>query len=119
MNDPTPVPTLSLRQIAAWQIPELLNSDASKLPFVAKIPSLQRGAIWKAGQIELLWDSIFRGFPVGALVVSEYLMGQKSRRGAYADPQESDWHSKVRERHLIDGQQRCNAIALGYVDPFA
>ena len=61
---------LSLRDIAAWQFPQLAQNMANQRPpIVAAIPSLQRGAVWKPQQVELLWDSILRGFPIGALVV--------------------------------------------------
>jgi hypothetical protein len=71
--------------------------------------------VWKPAQIELIWDSIFRGFPVGALVVCDVLEEQKSRPGKYG----KGWDQKYLNRHLLDGQQRCNAIALGFSDPFA
>ncbi len=59
------------------------------------IPSVQRGKVWNAARIETLWDSIFRGFPIGALSV---------------------WHNKEKPHayELLDGQQRATAIALGF-----
>ena len=59
------------------------------------IPPVQRGKVWNAARIETLWDSIFRGFPIGALSV---------------------WHCKDRPHtyELLDGQQRTTAIALGF-----
>ena len=57
-----------------------------------RIPAFQRGLVWKPRQVELLWDSILRGFPIGSFVLSE----------------EADGY------YLMDGQQRFNAIALGY-----
>lgn len=58
-----------------------------------RIPAFQRGLVWKPRQVELLWDSILRGFPIGSFVLSE------EADGCY---------------YLMDGQQRFNAIALGY-----
>lgn len=110
---PKNVHVLALKQIAAWQFPNLVNGERDKLPIIVGIPSLQRGAVWKPAQIELLWDSILRGFPVGALVVCDVLEEQKSRPGKYG----KGWDEV--DRHLLDGQQRCNAIALGFSDPFA
>ena len=101
---------LSLRDIAAWQLPQLAAGQPS---IIAAIPSLQRNAVWKPQQVELLWDSILRGFPVGALTVSEVLQGQQSRAGKHG----SGWDAPAITHHLLDGQQRCNAIALGWVDP--
>lgn len=59
------------------------------------IPAIQRGLVWNAKQVEYLWDSILRGFPVGGFVVLE-------------DEKTLD---------LLDGQQRCNAIKLAFVEP--
>ena len=60
-----------------------------------EIPSLQRGLVWKPRQIEFLWDSILRFFPIGGFVVA-------NNDGKY---------------DLMDGQQRFNAIHLGFEGP--
>ena len=115
MTDTETTHVLSLRGIAAWQFPQLAQGMANnRPPIVAAIPSLQRGAVWKPQQVELLWDSILRGFPIGALVVSKLLAQQQSRAGKHG----SGWSMDAINHHLLDGQQRCNAIALGFQDPF-
>ena len=43
----------TLVEISNWQI----KSNESKV----KLPTLQRGFVWKAKQIEDLWDSLLRG----------------------------------------------------------
>lgn len=58
-----------------------------------ELPQVQRGLVWNPIQIEYLWDSILRGFPIGALIL-------------YQKP-----NSKF---DLLDGQQRRNAISLGF-----
>ena len=30
-----------------------------------ELPALERGAVWPAYQVERLWDSLVRGFPIG------------------------------------------------------
>ena len=109
---PKTVHNLTLKQIAAWQFPKLVDSKPDKLPIIVGIPSLQRGAVWDAGQVELLWDSILRGFPIGALVVCEKLPKQETRSGIHG----SGWQEEDIKYHLLDGQQRCNGIALGFVN---
>ncbi len=99
---PQPV-TLLLREVAAWDI-ERLNAPSC---IKASVPALQRGLVWNPQQVELLWDSILRGFPIGSLVVSEKV-----------DRQERSSKEGI-THHLLDGQQRCNAITLGFHDPFA
>lgn len=60
-----------------------------------EIPAIQRGLVWSAKQIEFLWDSIFRGFPVGGFVVAE--------------------HDNTYD--LLDGQQRFRAISMAFEEP--
>lgn len=55
---------------------------------------IQRGLVWSPRQIGLLWDSIFKGIPIGTIML---LM-------------------KDNEKQILDGQQRLNAISLGFSD---
>lgn len=77
----------TLWQIASW------TSDESEV----LIPALQRGLVWKPRQVELLWDSILRGFPIGSFMLSDIV--NKDGFGKY---------------YLMDGQQRYNAISIGF-----
>ena len=102
---------LSLKQIAAWQ--DVVDCDSN---IVARIPSLQRGAVWEPQQIEMLWDSIMRGFPIGSIVISKKIETQNDKKqitllGNLAPHKETS-------HHILDGQQRCNAIAWGFADPW-
>ena len=54
------------------------------------IPDIQRDLLWTPKQIALLWDSIFKGMPIGTFM----------KQGC--------------DKALIDGQQRLNAIATGF-----
>ena len=75
--------TFSLKDIANW------TDKCSNI----KIPALQRGLVWKPRQVELLWDSLLRGFPIGSFLLSE---------------------ADNNHYYLLDGQQRYNAISLGF-----
>ncbi len=77
----------SLREIASW------TEDNSEVT----IPALQRGLVWKPSQVELLWDSILRGFPIGSFMLSDIV--EQGQKGKY---------------YLMDGQQRYNAISIGF-----
>ncbi|MHC5354711.1 GmrSD restriction endonuclease domain-containing protein [Myroides sp. LJL115] len=79
----------SLQEIANWQ----LDQDNSKVT----LPSIQRGFVWKPKQVEDLWDSIMRGYPIGSFLLSQN--GQKY--------------------DLMDGQQRSTSIFIGYHNPYA
>jgi len=78
----------TLKEIAAWQF-----AGNTKVT----LPTIQRGFVWKPHQIENLWDSILRGYPIGSFLFSE------QENGLY---------------DLMDGQQRATAIFLGCFNPF-
>jgi hypothetical protein len=58
-----------------------------------ELPKVQRGFVWKPNQIEDLWDSLLRKYPVGAFVFNIATDGNLQ---------------------LLDGQQRATAITLGF-----
>ena len=102
---------MSLREIASW--PPFSGAPGELPSIVAGVPSLQRGLVWRAGQVELMWDSLARGFPIGSLVVCPKLSGaQRTRNAAGTD-------GNLVTHHLLDGQQRAQAMHLGFVDPIA
>lgn len=56
------------------------------------LPTIQRGFVWKPYQIEDLWDSLARNFPIGTFTVDD----------------------SSNDIQILDGQQRASAIAIGY-----
>jgi len=101
LEDTTPL----LLEVAAWENAELREESRNNI--IVGVPALQRGLVWKPQQVELLWDSILRGFPIGSLVICKIIEVQNRKQ------------SKDITHHLLDGQQRCNAITLGFSNPFA
>jgi len=63
-----------------------------------KLPTVQRGSVWKPNQIENLWDSLLRGYPAGSFVLS--YSNKSNDSGKPLD--------------ILDGQQRVNAICIGF-----
>lgn len=59
------------------------------------MPAVQRGKVWNAVRCEVLWDSLLRGIPIGAISLRQSIDGKKA------------WE-------LFDGQQRVNAINMGF-----
>ena len=57
------------------------------------IPAVQRGLVWEPSKIVNLWDSLVKGYPIGIFQCYNDSNGAKA---------------------LIDGQQRLNAICLGF-----
>ncbi len=99
---------LTLTEIAAWQI-----AQERPGPIIAALPALQRSAVWKVKQIEELWDSILRRFPIGAFIIAppNGVLNQQSFK------LQSDQDDLPEPTHLLlDGQQRATGIALGFYD---
>lgn len=72
---------------------EIVNKQKAQSESKIEIPSVQRGLVWEPKQVEFLWDSILRGFPIGGFVLSK----------------------KGNDKYdLMDGQQRLNTIMLGF-----
>lgn len=57
-----------------------------------ELPTVQRGFVWRPYQIENFWDSLLRGYPVGAFVFAK----------------------KESKLNLLDGQQRATSIYLAF-----
>lgn len=60
-----------------------------------RIPEIQRGLVWNATRCEVLWDSILRGIPIGAMSL------RPTKDGCW---------------EIFDGQQRANTISMGYAN---
>ena len=56
------------------------------------IPDIQRGLVWNAAQMEVFWDSLLRGIPIGIFTSAEL----------------------NNEAILLDGQQRYNAVKSAF-----
>ena len=111
---------LTLRKIASWQVDGVATDTEKCSGIVAGLPSLQRGAAWDAQQIEIFWDSISRGFPVGSIILAHKIENQSTKTDQLRAPMTDDGSSeklKYLTHHILDGQQRCNAIAWGFADP--
>lgn len=103
---------LKLPEIAAWQI----EHPSLKPTCMVDLPALQRGAVWKVGQIEALWDSILQGFPLGAFLLSPFdaSLGHQNlplKKNASVPALQPAYM-------LLDGQQRATGIALGFLNPW-
>ena len=113
MNSNESIYTLPLREIAAWQIEGISKGEGTTI--VADLPALQRGAVWKVQQIEELWDSVLRGFPIGSFILSP--PNDDLLRQDFKLQQRRPLSSSRTYTHLLlDGQQRATAIALAFYD---
>ena len=73
------------------------------------LPAIQRKFVWKNPQIESLFDSIMRGYPIGTLIFWKTKDRLRSVRNIgecpLPEPQEGDFVEFV-----LDGQQRLTAL---------
>lgn len=108
--------SLNLVEIASWQLPNLNPSVIDSENIIrAALPALQRGSVWKPQQTEKLWDSLLRGFPVGAFLLSRYNDDRYGKQEFKLD--KSHLQDSIQAtHHLLDGQQRATSIALGFFD---
>lgn len=85
--------------VRIFKIREIAERKTAKRK--VEIPVFQRSLVWKPKQMELLWDSILRGFPIGSFTLSE-----------------SDTSNNLdgKNLYLVDGQQRFNSIGIGFDD---
>jgi hypothetical protein len=75
-----------------------------------QLPPIQRNSVWNVAQIERLWDSIMRGYPIGSFLVAPRKKGDKARdlfNGRQVSTDDEGYY-------LLDGQQRTRAILLGF-----
>jgi hypothetical protein len=83
--------------IAFYGVTDIANWQLAPNDSGIDLPELQRGFVWKTNQIEGLWDSLLRGFPIGSFLLSK------------------DGNGKL---FILDGQQRATSIALGAYNPW-
>lgn len=75
-----------------------------------QLPPIQRNAVWNVAQIERLWDSILRGFPICSFLVSPRETNEIAR-----DLNSGEQHKSAKNGYfLLDGQQRTRSLLLGF-----
>lgn len=80
------------------------------------LPAIQRDFVWDTDRIELLFDSLFRGYPVGIVLLWETYQPVQIRRFAKDYRKDAlhnfDDNAKARRRIklVLDGQQRLSSL---------
>lgn len=87
-----------------WDIPKIVSQAMSgKL----RVPTFQRSFVWDPKDVLSLFDSLYRGFPVGTLLVwQQPLSSGVSRFG----PVELDVSDDPDGLWIVDGQQRVTSL---------
>lgn len=82
-----------------------------------RIPAFQRGFVWTAEKAAVLMDSIYRGYPVGSVLVWETKETLESERdlGGITLP---DPEQNYPLFYILDGQQRVTSLFATFQDEF-
>lgn len=81
---------------------------------VVRIPRFQRGLRWNAEDVVALFDSIYRGYPVGSMLLRKgKAPGDKIKIG----PLTVDGPETNEALWVVDGQQRLTALTVGLSRP--
>ena len=94
------------------------------------LPAIQREFVWKPNQIELLFDSLMRNYPIGSLLMWKvqgenktelrYYSVLKNYREKYNTHCEEINTSSISDfEAVLDGQQRLTAIYIGLKGSYA
>lgn len=100
------------------------------------LPSLQREFVWSREQIERLFDSLMRKFPIGSLLFWQLKRDELKdftfykflhdcsdfeggRNNAKLESQEIETLKDLPVRAVLDGQQRMNALYIGLMGSYS
>lgn len=74
------------------------------------LPEIQRDFVWPKRNVKLLFDSLYRGMPIGHMLVwkAKKVVGGKRFAGQKKSPATNHLHSFY--GYLLDGQQRLTAL---------
>ena len=68
------------------------------------LPDIQRPFVWKNAKVRDLFDSMYRGYPVGYFLFWENKLGEKTKQIGV------NTHQKVPDLLIVDGQQRLTSL---------
>lgn len=95
--------------IATHSIQQLLDRVASN---ELVLPEIQRDFVWTKTSVKYLFDSLYRGLPIGAMLVWQAKPSVKVKRFHAATPNKKLSHpSDAFYGYLLDGQQRLTALS--------
>lgn len=81
---------------------------------VVRIPRFQRGLKWNAEDVVALFDSIYRGYPVGSMLLRK---GKAAGELVKIGPLTIDGPETNEALWVVDGQQRLTALTVGLSRP--
>ncbi|MFC4051189.1 DUF262 domain-containing protein [Actinomadura syzygii] len=97
---------------SSFSIPEIVSAaEVGRI----RVPTFQRQFVWNAGDVRNLFDSLYRGFPVGTLL----LWTRHSPAGrVQLGPIEFDTEERSDALWVVDGQQRITSLFAALTKKF-
>lgn len=115
----------------SYQTPISIKQAIDKIDFNHYLlPSIQREFVWGARQIELLFDSLMRNYPIGSLLMWKVQGANKTDHRFYSvlknyrekysiHCKEVNTNSIADFEAVLDGQQRLTALYIGLKGSYA
>jgi hypothetical protein len=74
-----------------------------------QIPTFQRHVVWERGNVKLLWDSVYKFYPLGSILVWRTNLPLHSHR-AIGGHVLNEQKNAADYRYILDGQQRTTTL---------
>lgn len=75
-----------------------------------QIPTFQRNVVWEQENVKKLWDSIYKFYPLGSILVWKTDLKLHNHRKIGGHKISDDNPSRTQYQYLLDGQQRTTSL---------
>jgi len=74
-----------------------------------QIPTFQREVVWERENVKKLWDSVYRFYPIGSILIWKTDLKLHNHR-EIGGHQIADLNDKTEYQYILDGQQRTTSL---------
>ncbi|WDN87867.1 hypothetical protein BuS5_00835 [Desulfosarcina sp. BuS5] len=82
---------------------ELLNKNY-------QIPTFQREVVWEKGNVKKLWDSIYKFYPLGSILIWKTDLKLQNHRHIGGHEITETNFARTEYQYILDGQQRTTSL---------
>ncbi len=75
-----------------------------------QIPTFQREVVWNEQNVKKLWDSIYKFYPIGSILIWKTTIKLHNHRNIFGFTISDEDLSRTEYQYILDGQQRTNAL---------
>lgn len=75
-----------------------------------QIPTFQRDVVWDEDKVKRLWDSVFRFYPIGSILIWQTQTKLQKHRQIGGFPLDAKNSDRYEQQYILDGQQRTTAL---------